>query len=583
MAVTRRNRRDEREDISEERRNSRSRRKERRRVRNRIIRRLIPMIFAFVLIIIVVIVALATGMLQQFMYSSKQADLYEYFSLAAEDEAAIMLDDEYVDAKAYVNNSNFYLPISLVEDYFFDDFYYDAHENQLLYTYGTGTEVSTVDSGNFILKGDEVYLNVDYVKQFTPLEVHTYDTPKHMEIRYKWDSMQVADVKKATKARILGGIKSDILTSLNKGDMVEIIDQMDTWCRIKTPDGYLGYVENKCLNNYREITPTPAVCEKSRDISHTLRNHKICMGWHQVMSVKASLDGIAGVINNTKGMNVISPTWFSLTDNEGGFSDISSREYVDIAHAKGLEVWILVDNFNSEVSTTQVLSYTDKRNRLAQGLVEATRAANADGINIDFEELPDECGKPFAQFIRELSVLCRKNGLVLSVDNYVPRGYTSHYDRKTQGEYADYVVIMGYDEHYAGSEESGSVASFGFVQDGIEKTLKDVPANQVINGIPFYTRIWHEGNMLESEAVGMKTAADYIASHGISTSWNDECAQNYGEVTENGITSKVWLEDSQSISAKLSLMQSNNLAGVACWKLGMETADVWDTISAYMK
>ena len=553
-----------------------------RKTRRRVLRRLIPVAAALILIVIVAAIAFGSGLLEQYAYSTKQADLYEYFGLTSDTEAAIMLDNEYIDEKARVEDGKYYLPMDLVEEYFFDDFYYDEKNDCLLYTYATGTDVSKDGDGNFLKRGEQVYLNVDYVKQFAPMEVKLYEDPAHMELKYSWDSVQLADIKKNTKARILGGVKSDILTSLSAGDTVEILNPMETWCQVKTPDGYLGYVENKYLDNYREEQQTAPVCEKSNDITHTLRDHKICMGWHQVMSAAAALDGLDQVTANAKGMNVISPTWFSLSDNTGNISDISSAEYVTRAHAKNLEVWALVDNFNDSISTTEVLTDTDKRQTLINNLVQATLSVGADGINVDFEELPDSCGEAFAQFIRELSIPCRSNSLVLSVDNYVPRGYTAHYDRKTQGEYADYVIIMGYDEHYAGSAESGSVASFSFVQDGIVKTLEDVPANQVINGIPFYTRIWYEGSELTSEAVGMQTAKDFVAAHDIITSWDDECAQNYGETQVDGKTTKIWLEDVESISAKLNLMDANNIAGVACWKLGMETDDVWDVISSYV-
>ena len=185
--------------------------------------------------------------------------------------------------------------------------------------------------------------------------------------------------------------------------------------------------------------------------------------------------------------------------------------------------------------------------------------------------------------LRELSLACHARDLVLSVDNYVPKEFNKHYHRAEQGVICDYVIIMGYDEHGTFSTEAGSVASIGYVTDGIERTLQEVPAEKVINGIPFYTRIWTtENGTLTSQAVGMRQAADFVSNHGIQLNWDDITCQNYGEKQEGSKFHQVWMEDDESIAAKLSAMQHHGLAGVAAWKLGFDTPSVWDTIGAYL-
>lgn len=230
-----------------------------------------------------------------------------------------------------------------------------------------------------------------------------------------------------------------------------------------------------------------------------------------------------------------------------------------------MEVWGLVDNFKSEVSTSEVLSYTSRRERLINQLISAAVEHNLDGLNIDFESVAPESGEDFIQFIRELSTKCRANGIVLSIDNYVP-GYTDYYDRKEQGTVADYVIIMGYDEHNASSTESGSVASLPFVKEGIEATLAEVPAEKVINAISFYTMTM-EGDPkdsrrncgedatsaeyvpyhLSSEAVGMSRMEEIVAQSGAQTQWDDTLKQNYLQYDADGSTYKMWLEDSASM------------------------------------
>jgi len=559
-------------------RETRSRRKKRR-----FIRKMIPIMVALFFIFIILVVCGIMGLWNKLSFSDERADLSAYLDIASDDEAAIMIDNEYIPEKAYFAGDRYYVTKELSEERFCDDFYFDESEGTLLYTVADSTKRSQESDGDFLIKGDTVYLALDYLQKIVDMEVIVYDEPKHIEIKTEWHDIQVANVRKKTAVRELGGKKSPILTDLEKDDTVEVLEKMENWTKVKTGDGYIGYVTNKVLGEEKTVAETPVTSANAVEITHTLRDHKICLGWHQVMSqaANATIDNVISTAAS-HGMNVISPTWFSMQDDQGNISNIGDTDYVSKAHSNGLEVWALCDNFRPDVSTYNVLSKTTTRQNLIANLITNATALGVDGINIDFESLSPECGPSFAQFIRELSIPCRQNGIVLSVDNYVPKGYTSFYNRKVQGKYADYVIIMGYDEHYAGSEESGSVASFNFVQEGIEKTLQEVNASQIINGIPFYTRVWTENTSVSSEAVDMPTAEQFVQNHGMKKEWNDACAQYYAESTEGSNVYKVWLEDADSIKTKLDLMESNGIAGVACWKLGFETTDVWDVINQYM-
>ncbi len=545
-------------------------------------RKLIPVFISLFLIVIVVVISLATGLLQKYSYSSKKADLYSYFGLTSEEEVALMLDDQYSETKALLWKDNYYVDFDTVTSLFNSNFYFDPNEKLLLYTTPTETIRADEQSGMFVEKNEKLYISIDYVKKFSNIEFETYRDPNHMEIRYQWGTVSCANIKKDTQIRVLGGVKSEVLTEVKAGDTVKILEPMETWSQVKTNDGYIGYVENKRLDNYREEEETPVTDIPEMVFKGNTRDHKIVLGWHQLTNADAN-STLGDMIAGTSGLNVISPTWFSLIDNEGNISNIGSTDYVQQAHDQGLEVWGLVDNFSTEISSFDILSSTTRRQNLINQLIVAATDLGLDGINIDFENLTGETGVHFAQFIRELSIPCREKGIVLSVDNYVPKEYTNHYYRDVQGKFADYVIIMGYDEHYAGSVESGSVASLDFVREGIENTRKDVPANKIINGIPFYTRIWSEkGTEISSEAVGMATAEKNLADHGVTPEWDEVTCQNYGQYEADGALNRVWLEDEQSIEVKMQLIQKNELAGVACWKLGFEKQSVWEIIQKYM-
>ena len=280
------------------------------------------------------------------------------------------------------------------------------------------------------------------------------------------------------------------------------------------------------------------------------------------------------------GVNVISPTWFYVQDNEGNIINNATADYVTAAHDKGLKVWGLVDNFTQDISTYEVLSNTSSRQNLVTQLVNAAVQAGIDGINVDFEQLSEDVGIHFLEFLRELSIECHKNNLVLSVDNPVPQDFTSHYDRAEQGRVVDYVIVMGYDEHYVGSEEAGSVASLPWVEQGIQDTIAEVPAERVINAVPFYTRLWKtEAGTLSSEAIGMDKAQEVIAANNAQVYWDNDVSQNYGSYESDGCTYQIWVEDAQSIAEKVKLVSKYGLAGVAAWKLGFENSGIWQTIT----
>ena len=327
------------------------------------------------------------------------------------------------------------------------------------------------------------------------------------------------------------------------------------------------------------------------------------MAWHNVTNMAAN-DGVLQRIAQSRGLTTISPTWFHVADVEGNMESIASSDYVNYAHQSNIEVWAAIRDFDGGISsydeTFQLLSRTSRRENLINQLIAEAVQVGLDGINVDFELVSNECGEHYSQFIRELSVRCRQNGIVLSVDNYVPKGYNMQYNRREQGIVADYVIIMGYDEHYGGSPVAGSVSSYNYVKEGIEETLKEVPAEKIISGIPFFTRLWAETPKTEeelaeqqgseaaeyatnvsSEALTMSEASYRLSQIGVEATWDEATQQNFATWEYEGTTYKIWLEDAQSIEPKLKLMKDNGLAGTAAWAIGQEDPEIWQLIQQY--
>ena len=561
-------------------------------------KKIIPIVIAIVLIIIIGGVTFGSRILEKYSYSKERADLNAYYGITGSQEAAIVLQDEIVEEKARISDGICYLDMATIHKYLNDRFYVDGGEGLLLYTLpedivrnSIGSSVKETAQGSeelgytaAIWEGDTLYVALDYIKQYTNFSYQLFTDPYRIQLTTEWPSYEVASISKNTQVRVKGGVKSEILTDVQKGDQVSVLEQMETWSKVKTADSVIGYVKNKRLTGIRSEQPIPVTDYQEPEYTSLTRDHKINLGWHVVASAGGN-DTFNSVTANAGNLNVISPTWFKLCDNEGGYTSFASADYVQKAHDRGLEVWALIENieYKDSISMYEILSSTTTRQKLIDSLMNDLITYGIDGINVDFEQLSMDCGEHFVEFIRELSVACRKNGKVLSVDNYVPRDFNDYYDRKEQGIVADYVIVMGYDEHYAGSKEAGSVASIDYVEDGIAQTVKEVPAEKVINAIPFYTRIWETtGDGISSQAVDMVTAEQFISNHGITAEWDETTCQNYGEYTSGDSRYQVWLEDADSIKVKLNVMENYGIGGVAEWRLGFEKPEIWDVIGEYL-
>lgn len=538
-----------------------------------------PIVAVVVLVILVAVLGIVSHVVMKYIPSGEKMDLNEYYGEMADGEIAIVLGTEKLDERGLVDGDRVYLPLNVVNTYLNQRYYWDSANQQVLYA--TPSELTTVaassESGDQVwLKDDTVYLNLTYIQQYTDIDAYISKEPYRIAIQYQFDNIKTVTVKKNTSIRYRGGIKSPVVTSVKKGAQLRLIEELDNWDQVATNDGYIGYIDKKNVGKASETTFDRNF--EREQYSYLTMDGKVNMVWHQVTSTDANAY-FADATANMTGVNVISPTWFYLLDTSGNIANISSADYVAQAHEKGLKVWGLIDNFTQEVSTTETLSNTAARQNIISQLIQAATSVGMDGINVDFESLSEDVGIHFLEFLRELSIECHKNNLVLSVDNPVPEDFTSHYDRAEQGRVVDYVIIMGYDEHYVGSE-AGSVASLPWVEQGIQDTLAEVPAERVINAVPFYTRLWRTtGGNVTSEAIGMDQAQQVISENNVETYWDKTTSQNYGKYDIDNSTYQIWIEDSQSIAEKVKLVSKYNLAGVSAWKLGFENSGIWQVIS----
>ena len=567
-------------------------------------KRVITVLVPVVLIFIVIAAALGSQIIERYSYSRNKADLNEYFGIAQPDEVAMVVQDALVDDKAKMKDNVAYFPLSTVETYFTDRFYVNSMEQVLLFTTDTDVIQINIGDGSNVMyvsgagkelgyraafyEGDTLYIAADYVKRYANFEYQLYDAPLHMQVYTQWDSYTTAKLSRKTAVRYQGGIKSDILVELAAGDAVTVLEKLENWSKVKTAESYIGYVENKFLKDEMQAERLCNTGFQEFVYNNVRKEGKINLTFHQVFE-EVGGDYLANALRQTRMVNVVSPTWFRLTNSSGDFASLANASYVAKAHELGMDVWALITDVDSadlygvEINFVELLSSSANRRHLIEGLMAQVDSYGLDGINIDFEKVRSDSGIHFVQFVRELSIETRKRGVVLSVDNYVPSEYTAHYNRREQGIVADYIIIMGYDEHYVGGGAAGSNASIGFVEDGIVNTKEVVPAEKIINAIPFYTRVWESGpDGLKASTLTMAAEADWISRNGVSPAWVDEFCQNYAEYQVDGTLYQCWLEDVDSVRVKLQVMQSQGIKGVASWKLGLEVPAVWDVIAEYM-
>lgn len=553
-----------------------------------------PVLVVLILIVLVGAAGIVSFLINRYKPGTEYMAGNEYFNLTDENSVALIQNGELLEEQAVLIGGEPYAAYTYVESQLNSCFYWDEETKGILLTTSGGVQtllpgdaaVAKTPGGQPAVQQESdgtVYISLDVVKEYTDLDYAYYSDPNRVVIRNEWDGVEQATVQSDTaQVRQKGGIKSLILADVQKGDTLLYLENLDNWCKVMTADGYTGYIQTEDISEPEAIEARTA---KKDSYERITRDHKINLVWHQSTSTESN-DAMAEMTAEMTGVNVISPTWFSVTDETGTISSLASADYVKLAHEAGREVWGLIDNFNEAFDETTDLAYASVRSRIIEQLLAEAASCGMDGINVDFENLK-EAGIPhYLQFLRELTSAAHAQNLVVSVDTPVPQAYTMYYQRGEQARFVDYMIVMAYDEHFAGSEEAGSVSSLPFVQQAVEEMTRVMPADQVICGIPFYTRVWTEKfgqSAIISEVLGMDGAKNYAKENQMTETWDASLGQNVATVETSDARYTIWMEDEQSMEEKLKVIQSADLAGVAEWKLGFECADVWSLISKYIE
>ena len=561
----------------------------------------IMVLIPILLILIVGAVTVGIPLYKKYSYGKETADLHEHYGVSG-DMAAIILQNEQTAYQALVRDGRCYFDYDTVRAFLTQGFFYDGNYNggTLMFTTAKETYEVTDGSSSYSVSGvttdlgfpltlrenNRLYISADYLKMFCTFTAEAYEC--RVQLNTQWGTArEMRTVTRDTQIRERGGIKSPILREVEEGETVELIEAMEDWSKVKTSDAIIGYIENKRMTSAEPVTDMAPIPPALPEYTTVRLDTRVNLGFHQISGLGGN-DTLGEALNEAAGINVIAPTWISVTDEQGSLRNFCSADYVAKCHQKGLKVWVVVDNFNYanengfDLDETLLLSDTARRRKLASDLVAAVMEVGADGLNFDFEGMPAESSDYFVQFLRETSVLCRQNGICLSTDNYVPYDYNSHYRLDLQGQFVDYVLIMGYDEHTPYGGTAGSVSSLGFTSDGLTLTLEKVPSEKVINAVPFYTVVWTtKDGVTTGKYLTLVNQAEYVANLGLTPVWDEETSQNYLEWREGTTLYQVWLEDTSSLMAKLNVMNTLDLGGVGAWRIGYGTSDSWNLLRVY--
>ncbi len=552
----------------------------------------------FCLFILVIILAVLAKI---YLPSFEKLDYRDSVKLA-KDEIGINMQLDYIPMKniPLYENGEIYLPVDFVKEYIDNYIYWDKEENKLTITNEHNVIRMKTDELEYFINNEPLeldlpiynienvaYMSKSFLEDFYQLQFEYIESTKMLNIIK--DDYKMASLSKNTKLRKGANKKSPYVEKLKKGDTVYFYENEENgYTRVISQSGFSGFIPSNTIVNIQDL-----MVENNYENDYVaqapwnVENGKINLVFDQMQNVIANSSESRRTYHD--GVDVLVPTWFSFKDESGKILNIADKGYVDWAHSNSYKVWgLLTDNFDKNISHS-VLSSTKTREYVIKQLLAYVSMYDLDGINIDFESVPKEDGENFIQFLRELAPALRQEGAVLSVDLFVPKPWTAHYNRNEVGKIADYVIVMGYDEHYAGSENAGSVASMSWSEIAIKDTLAEgVPKEKLILGIPFYCRVWTEtlenGQIsLTSKAYGMNGAYNFIEEKGGTFTFDEETGQNYGEAKEDNKTYKVWLEDEQSISKRLDLVLEYDIAGAGAWKKGLEKEEIWPILKEKLK
>ncbi|WP_422487137.1 glycosyl hydrolase family 18 protein [Gudongella sp. DL1XJH-153] len=521
----------------------------------------------------------------------------EVQSISEEDGFYVLIEDiKLVEESDYMYiDDEIHFSYEFLKEFVDEDLFYDEEESVVVITNQQSVGRFSLEMSLGTMNGKEiqlitplrninqnVYVPYNLVKEIYRNELDFNWNNKSLIVDYKGYEYIEGELKEDSQVHLSPHKRSaKIGSTLESGERVVVFAEESSWFRIRTKEGLVGYVhEDNLLIEYGK-NRFRIKMEDDQDSTSNI-SELINLTWDYTYGPMRNIESV----QDLPGVNVVAPTWFDVTDTEGTIYDKGSREYSRLYSEKGYQIWPAVTNSFDPELTSELLKSSNTREKLIDDLLNIYQYYQADGINIDFENIYYEDRDNLTQFVRELYPIFSSNGLTVSMD-VTPRSTSPNwsmvYDRERLQQSLDYVFLMAYDQHWSASPIAGSVAEYWWVEESVSRLLEQVPADKLVLGMPFYSRVWDVNNDgVSSQAVTMNTALEFIDKNNIETVWDERSQQFYGELKVGDTTRKIWLEDENSLYYKVSLVHKYNLAGMATWRKGFEIPSVWRTLDGYL-
>ncbi|WP_148300275.1 glycosyl hydrolase family 18 protein [Paenibacillus sp. JCM 10914] len=521
-------------------------------------------------------------------------------------EQPIFVQGEWADASARGTGEQLKLPLPVIQEYVDPHIHYEQETRSIIITTPDAVLHLNVDQTDGLLNGKPVTIpyapeNVDgtiYVplsplKEHFGVVIHENTVTGAVIVMRAGDQIQLAAAapRKADDTvplRESGEKKSSILMDMPAGERLRVWNEAEEWLFVQSDNGYTGYVQRNHveLGNVKEI---PVLAHSPSRAETEWSGKQVNLVWEAVYNKNPD----TAQIGDLPGVNVVSPTWFSIDDVEGNVSSKAVKPYVSWAHNRGMEVWALLDNDFDPDLTTEALSTFERRSRIIKQTLAYAKQYNIDGINIDFENVYTKDKDPVVQFTRELMPLAKQAGLIVSID-VTPKSNSEMWsvflDRERLGEAVDYMMVMAYDEHWASSPNAGSVASLPWTERSVTRIIEEdgVPPEKLVLGIPLYTRVWTEAaaedgaTKVSSIAIGMQRLQDLLQEQQLDgkSTFDAASGQNYVQYTEEDALKRIWMEDGVSLQSRVELAKKLELGGIASWNRSFAVPDTWKVLGS---
>ncbi len=515
----------------------------------------------------------------------------------SEEPYLVIADKVYTDSDSVIlDGETIYISYDIIKEHVDPNLFYDENEEMVIFTDDQRVLRCTINHKEASINHKKFYLNYPIKKVdnkiYIPEEVlYIY---YNLEITH-WEETNAIVVNKQAHNHLIGVVVQeggDIRFSFSKkapillkdvavNTELLVFEEYKDWYKVRTNDGIIGYMEKVYLKV--DLINNTAGTNKAIGEGTNNSKERINLTWDYVHTKMVSIESIEPIY----GVNVVSPTWFSIVSEEGDILDKGNQEYVSAYKNYGYQVWPLINNNFDPELTSKLLASSNKRQELIEKIAKIYDVYGVDGINIDFENVYMKDKELLTQFVRELYPVFKEKGMVVSMDVTpisVSENWSQCYDRKRLSETVDYIILMAYDQHWSTSPVEGSVAQYSWVEESLQAVLKEVPNEKLILGVPFYSRLWTIRHIdgkeeVSSKALSMDEVNSFIEENNVELIWEEESGQYYGEVSKDGITYKIWLEDTESLQLKASLVNKYQLAGIASWRKGFEKGEVWPAIS----